>query len=301
MNIFSDEEVFRDIPDEVDSSAYQVPLQQQAQVSTGQLSAPQDLDESDLEEYLNIESQEDLDPEEDYADVLADARLRLEQGRLYEMIMNHDLFANLDADARAVKNVQREIKKFAKERMEIMLGMKRESATVERLEIDFPFNELEVSVLKKLAFTATKGATEKSDNFVPQIKKVTEEIPNVPAKRSTLTPIGPITSTKKSAPAKAKADPKPLAKSAGAPLERRVAQPQQRPAESKPLEKSPYEMTADELLARNEEITARQKRAISKEAMPMPTYEQQEYMYQTRVAQHAPAVSQIVALINQRK
>ena len=64
--------------------------------------------------------------EEDFTAVFNDANLRIEQGRLYQMIMNHDIFEGMDADERAVQNVQKEIRKFARERMEIMLGMRQE-------------------------------------------------------------------------------------------------------------------------------------------------------------------------------
>ena len=60
--------------------------------------------------------------------VLSDARLRLEQGRLYEMVMNSDLFEGSDCDPKAIKNVEKEIRNFAKERMEIMLGMRQETS-----------------------------------------------------------------------------------------------------------------------------------------------------------------------------
>src|ERR1019366_6683663 len=109
--------------------------------------------------------------EEDFVDVLSDAHLRLEQGSLYKLVMNGNLFQDVDADPKAVQNVQKEIKTFAKERMEIMLGMRKETNTVEHLEIDFPFNALEVEVLKKLASTATKGASEHSDRYVPEVTR----------------------------------------------------------------------------------------------------------------------------------
>ena len=44
-----------------------------------------------------------------------EAQVRLEQGRLYQMLLKHDLFDGVDADARAMKNVQNEIREFMRE------------------------------------------------------------------------------------------------------------------------------------------------------------------------------------------
>ena len=56
------------------------------------------------------------DEEEDMSSVMVDANLRLEMGRLYQMILKHDLFGETDADPRAIKNVQREIRKRVREK-----------------------------------------------------------------------------------------------------------------------------------------------------------------------------------------
>lgn len=234
----------------------------------------------------------DPDEEEDYSDVLSDARLRLEQGKLYELIMNHDLFSGSDSDPRAVKHVQREIRKFAKERMEIMLGMRRETTKVESLQIDFPFNQVEVEVLKKLAFAASKGASESSDRFVPEVKRLTEEVPVI-KRPPVLNAIGSQKQTPK---------PRPLKAQPKSPIQRQQRpEPQVSQGEYKPLEKSPQEMTEEELLQRNKETTARLARhrtVKSKDALPQPTFEEQQMMYSTRAANAAPAVATILAAMN---
>ena len=126
------EEEFRDIPDEVgvDANGRQLQSPPASVKSTAparqpapapQVPAAIQGTEYDVTEVLQI-----LDEEEDFSEVLNDANLRIEQGRLYQMIMNHNLFEGMDADERAVQNVQKEIRKFAKERMEIMLGMRQE-------------------------------------------------------------------------------------------------------------------------------------------------------------------------------
>ena len=82
------------------------------------------------------------------------------------MIMNHNIFEGVEADPKAVKFVQKQIRNFAKEQMEIMLGMRQEPSAQPAMSMDnFPFNSLEVEVLKMLASTATKGATAESEPF----------------------------------------------------------------------------------------------------------------------------------------
>jgi hypothetical protein len=61
--------------------------------------------------------------------------------------MTSEIFQNLDADEQAVKNVQREIKRFAKDRMEVMLGMKEE---VKEASVFAQFNSLTYVIVIKL-------------------------------------------------------------------------------------------------------------------------------------------------------
>lgn len=304
------EEPFSDIPDEVQLDANNQPIQSAPvrlprpaipvpPVSTG-------INEENYGHAEPSEETENVDEEEqdeDFASVLTDASLRLEQGTLYKLILNHNLFEGSDADPKAVQNVQKEIRKFAKERMEIMLGMRKEVSTVEHLEIDFPFNALEVEVLKKLAFTATKGATQHSDNFVPEVKRTTEEVPNIP-KRSTLNPIGSSrkVNTKSS---------KPLQNKPSAPVKRtkldltidQIAREEGVPRElleenipgvgGKPLHK----MTEQEILERNRIVDQRRgKQVKSASALPMATEQQQE-MLATQHATHIESSPGMAALL----
>lgn len=250
------------------------------------------------------ETVEEVDEEaEDYSESLSDASLRLEQGSLYKMIMRHDLFAGVDADPKAVQNVQRAIRKFAKEQMEIMLGMRQdpETATVERLEIDFPFNAVEVDVLKMLAYSASKGATEQSDKYVPSVTRTTESVPVVG--RTTLNPIGGSTSPKKRvvAPAAKKA----LANRPAAPVKRtkldniieQVVQetgvPRELLEENQLLSKPVNQLNATELEERNRVVAKRRATQVkSREAIPMPSAEQQISM----VESHVPKANKLVEL-----
>lgn len=115
--------------------------------------------------YLNNEIDQEEFVEDDFSNVSNDAMFRLEQGRLYKMIMDNDIFSGTDADAQAVKYVTHRLRSFAKEQMEIMLGMRQES--VKESAVSSPFNELEVRILKQLASKVSKGASEESQPAPP--------------------------------------------------------------------------------------------------------------------------------------
>jgi len=111
-----------------------------------------DLRESEtVEEFLDVEE----------ISVVDKARIRLEQGRLYEMLIKHNLFDGVDAMPQAVIKVQSEIKEFITERLEILLGMKSEKQKeVHQIIKESQFNDLEVQALKMIASKVTKGASE---------------------------------------------------------------------------------------------------------------------------------------------
>lgn len=297
-NDFFEDDDFRDNPVEMENGKWkevETAMPAQPTRPVAQRPAPQSKPAPKQPEplYENIDLEFNDDEEDDYTVVLSDARLRLEQGKLYELIMNSNLFDNMDSDARAIRNVQREIKRFARERMEVMLGMRQEAAR--ETSVASPFNSLEVDVLKKIASAASKGATEQ-----PEAEKATWDNPPQPKKQS----LTPISSTPKPQPQKLTAKPKaPIARVATtAPIVKE---------EYEPLKKDPSQMSADELIERNKQAAERQARvkpAKSSDAKPMPSYEQQEMLHADRMANtnvsigRTPTpVSAILAAINQSK
>lgn len=122
-----------------------------------------DLDGSEtVEEFLDVEE----------VSVVDNARIRLEQGRLYEMLIKHNLFDGVDAMPQAVTKVQSEIKEFIIERLEILLGMKSEKQKeVHQIIKESQFNELEVQALKMIASKVTKGASETVPAVTPEKPK----------------------------------------------------------------------------------------------------------------------------------
>lgn len=310
-NLWEDDGIFVDIPEETDlqnqtpSFVPEMPVQKTRPVYT-QPAVEDEVEEVNTEALLN----ENDETEEDYSQVLNDANLRLEQGNLYKLIMNHDLFSGVDADPRAIKNVQKEIKKFAKDRMEIMLGMKKELHTVENISIDFPFNSLEIEVLKKLASTATKGASENSQKYTAEIIKTKEE---VSVNKNKLNTIGN-NKAKKELSKVSTQTKNTLKNKPTAPIKRsrldltidQIAREENIPRElleenlpgmgGKPVN----EMSEEEMLERNRLISKRrQPRVKSNRALPMASFEQQQMlaMQQAGEMQSSPLMNKILEAV----
>lgn len=242
------------------------------------------------------------EPEEadfDIQEVLNNANLRLEQGRLYQMIMSSNIFGETDADPQAIKNVQREIVKFAKERMEIMLGMRQEAAKEQPVIVSSPFNDLEVLTLKTIAAQMSKGATTKA------------AAPTVAPKKDGITSISGVTKKQTTV----SVEPKPLPKNRTAPVAPKpaTAAPAQAPQSAiveddksyltKPIDK----MTPDELLAYEQDSQNRHqnlKAALPANRVPIPSPAELEAMYTTRISNMTAApgttAMQLVNLLSQR-
>lgn len=301
---------FRDMPEGVFgnqppdngvvNAATMSPKQPQQQRSAQQL--PQVIQEPDHDFGGDQHDDGSQEKEEDFEAVLADANLRIELATLYKMIMNHDLFEGMDSDPRAIETVTRGIRKFAREQMEIMLGMRREATR--ETTVSSPFNDLEVMVLKKMASQMSKGATETAAAHKPQ------PAAKAIARREGLNTIGGGT----------KAAPRPVPIQTKQPLASKQQTPIQRPAKPQapviqdedyqPLTKPLHEMTEVEREQRNKEASARQadrKSVKSSTALPMPTADQEE-MYHTQramtsdhpLASHG-AVSAILMALNKSK
>lgn len=118
-------------------------------------------------------TQEAAEYEEDDSVLVNDVRLRLEQGKLYEMLLKHDLFGDVDADKRAIRNVQREIRSFIKERLEVLLGIKQDPKLTPPARqglglAESQFTDVEVMLIKKLLSKMSNGATERATSVSTQ-------------------------------------------------------------------------------------------------------------------------------------
>lgn len=139
---------------------------------------PEIVDATDEQlEYIQEQSVYDLDQKE--SNVVFNARLRLEQAQLYEMLINHDLFQGVDVSDEAINTVQDELKHFIVKRLELLLGMRKpKPQAVVASEVELPFNEAEVDALKQLAYKLSKGQTAQASapmrvSSKPSIKPLT--------------------------------------------------------------------------------------------------------------------------------
>jgi hypothetical protein len=297
-----EEQDFRDIPDEVHEQPTPMPTLPPTRKFSPPPPGPAPAAQSNESEDYYDEAPDDYEDSfpEDFSSVLADARLRLEQGRLYEMIMNHELFEGVDADPKAINNVQNEVRAFAKERMEIMLGMRSERSHSSELGVDLPFNSLEVEVLRSLASTATKGATKSPD--------VEKYVAPIEPRRSRMNSIG---GQRRPAPPQRQAVPReqrPLPSRPQAPVRRpkptldpnvearlradgveqeyiEEAKRQLSMGKEKHLGKQIHEMSEQELRERNQEAAQRSgKQVKSTQALPQPSEEQMHAVVMQQVS-----------------
>ena len=149
--------------------------------------------EDEVEEEYDDEFYEDFIEEYDESEeinTVNEAHVRLEQGRLYNMLINHNLFEGVDADPTAIGNVQKQLKGFILEKLEEMLGM-RAKKEVEVRKIESQFNDMEVKALKMVASKVTQGQSAKT----PEPKK--EPSPLAPVQKKQEKPKGLNTFNKK--------------------------------------------------------------------------------------------------------
>jgi hypothetical protein len=208
-------------------------------------------------------SQEQQELEEDYQEdleVLKNARLRLEQGKLYELLLKHDLFEGVDADKRAIINVQKEVRAFVKERLEILVGLRPDPKLnpVKNTNLS-GFSDEELLVLKGFVGKVVKSAPQNT------AQEPTRQQGLKPVKSNQNIKINPVKERS------------------------RVAQPvkkEQQPQPKPGLTKPPSEMTAQELLEYNKGVSERQtgkKSAKPSKKTPMPDSTQLETLYASRV------------------
>lgn len=323
MSYLDDEEPFEDKPEEMEgkynenTGEWQGGEAPRVAPAIAPGSAPQAQEQRPRRRALPPPVQEEVEEfeedaeNEDFSAILNDANLRLEQGQLYKLIMNAELFNVGDADEKAIKNVQREIRKFAKERMEVMLGMRQEAqAQVNAFPMEsFPFNSLEVEVLKSLAATATKGASEVAAPFTGVSAKRAPTINTISGSRAPA-----------SAPRQApKAPGKPLQRQPEAPMrrtkleaarERILAEEGVSQEEwdafhdtKKPLSRSDLaRMSEEEIIERNKQVKAT-KQVSSPHAVPMPSQEHMEAIYTQRAAAAAtnPQMQMIMSALEKQQ
>jgi len=238
---------------------------------------PIQLDETAMAELQEDPTMDIFDEEENTSELMNDADLRLQQGRLYQMVLQSNIFADTNADPKAIRNVQREIRKFVRERMEIMLGIRQEQ--VRETIVSSPFNDLEVTVLKMLASKMSKGATEEAP------KQTAETTPPPIPKKDGINAISGNLNTH-NAPLRANPT-KPLQKAQPKPAPKTQAKSAIVGSDETLLKKPIAEMSPQELLAYEADAAVRRsqnKSALPTNLVPHPSPQQLEMLYTAAAA-----------------
>lgn len=296
---------YRDRPTSTEEG-YEPPYEPQDEAASFSQGNEDYVSENEYDESVITDLMEDED--EEYTDVLLDARLRLEQGRLYEMLMKHDIFGDVDADPQAIKNVQKEMRKYAKDRMEIMLGMRQEQPKAQTMIL--PFNSLEIDVLKRVASTFSKGATEQADS-----KAEVRQAPTQPKKEGLNTISStprrnnkPTISTQKPQSQIQKKTESALPITGKAPIKRNrlteeiqknlakegiVASSRDIEIDYKPLDKDPSQMTDSEKIEwlKKNEMRRGQSIANNPNRIPPPSPQQNNAIMERLAQSSAPAMN----------
>lgn len=141
--------------------------QQQPQTNTYTQPAVQNTQDDEYEEVI-----ESIYSSPTRTAVLSEAMQRIEQAKLYELLVNHELLAPGSASPEIQKKVQDEIRAFVIERLETLLGIRKEQQKQSSLDL----TQEEVRVLKMLAAKVIGKDTPKSE---PQITPLAAN-PNQP-------------------------------------------------------------------------------------------------------------------------
>jgi hypothetical protein len=130
------------------------------------------------DEVQTIQDNSAFDLNEEEVSITYNSRIRLEQAKLYEMLIDQDIFDGVEANPQAIQNVKTELKQYILDRLNILLGMKSEIRQTSQ-KVELPFNTLEIQFLKDLAFKGTKGESGES-NEPAQLEVRNVEEPNRP-------------------------------------------------------------------------------------------------------------------------
>jgi len=113
-----------------------------------------DSDVEEIVEEIEEEVVEETEEAESTASVINEAMKRIEQAKLYEALLNHQLFAPGSARPEIIKSVRKEFKEFIQFRLEVLLGIKpdgKPGQASQRAAIQSPFSDEETAALKDIA------------------------------------------------------------------------------------------------------------------------------------------------------
>lgn len=245
------------------------------------------------------------------SNVIFNARLRLEQAKLYEMLINHNLFDGIEASPDAISNVQNELKVYIVKRLEILLGLREPVVRVETAVAELPFNDIEVDFLKQLAFKGTNGASENGAPVTPKIERQQVVKSLAPAKQQEPAKLKSLATPKRKVepePEKEVVRTQPQAKKASPPPAptrqpaKKAPEAKMRPSgmgrdlspqevellAMKDLKETPkkpfHEMTAKEKAERIKQVNEKHKRpSATNKVAPMPSSNELEMKYMNQI------------------
>jgi hypothetical protein len=165
------------------------------------------------DEELSADALEEIEEFfEEEKSIVDSAKIRLQQGSLYEMLIGHNLFEGVDAHPEAIAQVEKELKGFILERLEVLLGMKAEKEKeVHKIVQESQFNDMEVQALKMIASKVTKGASATAPT-TPSEKQLNTVKPKKQKLNSLSKPVKKVAKPAKKVVKKPKVASKPLPK-----------------------------------------------------------------------------------------
>ena len=272
--------------------------------------------DSFIENYQHSTNSIAYDLEEEEQDIVGEAMIRLEQARLYDMLIKHNFFDGVEANKIALENVQNELKTYIVGRLQVLLGIAQDTTLEpQSMRIEMPFNRLEIQALKDLAYKLTKGASQDIEEN-ETVEVIKEE------RVSKIKPLAKLQSIKSvSKPQTFKQEQQPTRQTNQTPKqnthqsnvrvnsnkrkielprldkpimgpngevitaeEMEMAREQLQEELERGVSKDPYDMNPEELIERSKKIKGQ---TISKKVkrIPMPSQDQVNSMYSQRAAQ----------------
>jgi len=192
---------------------------QQAEELAEEYAAQPSVVEADEDELEEISDESAFELTQTESNVIYNARLRLEQAKLYELLINHNLFEGVDASEQAIKNVQNELKFYIVKRLEILLGIREQVVRVENAAaaVEPQFNDVEVDFLKQLAYKGTFGKSEQAEPVKIAPKAVSIKPVSTPQQKLKAMTAKKVVETPKEAPLAPAPKPPEVKKAAPAP------------------------------------------------------------------------------------
>jgi len=145
-----------------------------------------EIDDTMIEE---IQNESAFNLEETEVSSVYNVRVRLEQARLYEMLINHNLFDGVEASEQAISNVQKEIKDYIITRLELLMGIRQpQQETINQITVEPTFNDVEIDFLKALSYKGTNGASSEGEYTQPETTITPVTIPKQQGLKSLAVP-----------------------------------------------------------------------------------------------------------------